>query len=77
MNQTNRDPSRLFEGKSSMSNDTKRRYVDYSLCCCEDLRAISAEPQTKSKSMNVANLANTSGIATIRLQAIIRWLLRL
>ena len=39
--------------------------VDYSLCCCEDLRAISAEPKTKSKSMNDANLANTSRIATI------------
>ena len=39
--------------------------VDYSLCCCEDLRAISAEPQTKSKSMNDANLANTFRIATI------------
>ena len=70
MNQTNRDPSRLFEGKSAIS------YLDeqchkatlcrlYSLCCCEDLRSISAESQTKSKSMNDANLANTSRIATI------------
>ena len=54
MSQTNRDPSRLFEGKSAISSRS-----------CEDLRAISAEPQTKSKSMNDANLANTSRIATI------------
>lgn len=69
MSQTNRDPSRLFEGKSAISSRSAMTQsdvtVDYSLCCCEDLRAISAEPQTKSKSMNDANLANTSRIATI------------
>lgn len=69
MSQTNRDPSRLFEGKSAISSSSAMTQsdvtVDYSLCCCEDLRAISAEPQTKSKSMNDANLANTFRIATI------------
>lgn len=69
MRQTSRDPSRLFEGKSAISSRSAMTQsdvtVDYSLCCCEDLRAISAEPQTKSKSTNDANLANTSRIATI------------
>lgn len=69
MRQTSRDPSRLFEGKSAISSRSAMTQsdvtIDYSLCCCEDLRAISAEPQTKSKSTNDANLANTSRIATI------------
>lgn len=69
MRQTSHDPSRLFEGKNAISSRSAMTQsdvtIDYSLCCCEDLRAISAEPQTKSKSTNDANLANTSRIATI------------